>query len=172
MVEWVSEKQAEDLNLVRATPVKERCVFCSKEFDTHNAFTAHLRWHSGQIDDMVYEVINKSSKPIRVATIQNLANVNFSIKNAVQRLVRSGKIHHVREGFATRIVSPVKTTATTFDIPARTATTALATALSEEQMNKLIVSTIKSSHPEVYNSIIEQIVSNMVRYAVGMAEIS
>ena len=174
MVEWLNREQAEHMNLPISTEqaTVERCMFCSKEFATHNAFTAHLRWHSQDIDTLVYNVINKSTKPIRVATIQNLANVNFSVSNAIQRLVREGKVRRVSRGYTTRLYASKKKPVApkTMEIPTPVRT--VSSAISDEQMNKLIVATLKRLQPEVYNSVVEEIVENMVRYAVGMSELS
>lgn len=175
MVDWVSEEQASELKLSKAVNAEtnERCPFCSKMFSTHHALTAHLRWHSEDIDDMIYQVINKSAKPIRVSTIQNLSNVNFSIQNSIQRLVRSGKVYRVSKGYTTHLTTPVskptvsRTKTSFFEIPK-----VVASSISEEQMNKLIIATLKRLQPEVYNAVVEEIVENMIRYAVGMSEIS
>lgn len=172
MIEWVSEEQATELKLNREPTSKraEVCPFCSKGFDTHNAYTAHLRWHSGEIDDMVYNIIVNSSNPIRLATIQRLSGANFSVKNAVQRLNRSGKVHHVGDGFTTRLTAPLKAPVKaneTFELPK-----VVAESISEDKMNKLIVTNLKRLQPEVYNSIVNEIIESMVRYALGMAEIS
>ena len=79
MVDWVSEEEAKELKLDSASDseAKERCIFCSKIFSSHNAFTAHLRWHSEDIDEMVYGVINKSAKD-RKSTRLNSSHVSES----------------------------------------------------------------------------------------------
>lgn len=177
MVEWVSEQEVENLKLRgKIEGSQESCPFCSKEFPTHNAYTAHLRWHSGAIENMVFEVVRKADKPVRLSTIQNLTGANFSVKNAVQRLVQSGKIYRSSEGYATRRLAPSakkKQTKTeiqnfTIEVPVKTATA----TIPDEQMNKLIVGTLKRLQPEVYNDIVNEIVENMFRYAASMAEIS
>lgn len=176
MVEWVSEQDAEGLNL--RGPVsgsEERCPFCSKEFPTHNAYTAHLRWHGDAIENLVFGVIRSADKPLRLATIQNLTGANFSVKNAVQRLAQSGKIHRTGQGYSTRRIVPARKKAApqkvrteeqpiTVNISSQTATAAIP--------DTLIVATLKRLQPEVYNDIVNEIVEGMFRYAAGMAELN
>lgn len=177
-VEWVSDEEATQLSLKGIGTTAEKCMFCGKVFSSHNSFTAHLRWHPQDIDNMIYDIINRNSKPVRMATIQKLANVNFSVSNAVQRLVRDGRVRRSGYKFSTKMrTKKVATPSTTPSIMPPVAATPeapvkITNAISDEQMNKLIVLTLKRTKPETYNAVVNEIIENMVRYAVGIAELS
>lgn len=175
-VEWVSDEEATQLSLKGIGTVSETCSFCGKSFASHNSFTAHLRWHSEEIDNMMYDIINRSSKPVRLATIQKLANVNFSVNNSVQRLVRDGRVRRSGFKFSAKMRGGKRAAAPSpspsIMVPAPEAPVKITSAISDEQMNKLIVLTLKRTKPEVYNSVVNEIIENMVRYAVGIAELS
>lgn len=165
MVDWVSEEQLAELNLKdKAEQTPESCVFCSRQFPSHNSYTAHLRMHSSDIDDMVLDLINGSSGPVHISTLENLSNVTFSVRNSLDRLLKDGKIKRSRHGFAPKSLAQKS-------VKKKVAASDTLSFVPEEQLNKLVAANLKRTRPEVYNAIVNEIAENMINYAKSMAEL-
>lgn len=186
MVEWVGETEAQQLKLdikpKRNQNSTEACLFCSKKFKAHHSMTAHLRLHRHEIDNRVFDLINRSSKPIQFSTIQNLSKVNFSIRHSLDRLLGDGKIIYLRnKGYSVApfVISSDDNFSRLSDIsqeqvkspePPVAVTQYSEQKIPENQMNKLIVATLRRSHPDVLESVVNEIIEKMVQYTLKTIE--
>lgn len=166
---WVEDTEVMEAS---STGTPETCNFCGKVFESHHAFTAHLRSHGADLNNLVFNIVSSATKPMTVDDIQALSGMSVNVRNSVYRLVEQGRIRRVKPGkFAiprNSVSKPTPIGPRAIKQNSVSAAVSLENSMPETDWDSLLASQLKK-HPELYQRISNEVVAAIKQYLAHKA---
>lgn len=156
---WVEEAEVLGDSAEDMEDVAETCIFCHKVLSSHHAFTAHLRAHSEDLNNHVFNVIAAATRPMGISDIQTLSGISVDVRNSVTRLMKQNKVRRIKRG---RYVAN-KGIAAQREPVTKKETVAVTSSMNDNEWDALILLQLKK-HPELYKRINDEVMAGIKKY--------